>query len=471
MSQNQMSGARTQERHVNVKHLFFFLLKRWRSLIALILIGALAGGAYGYKKDGEPKYSPFAEGREADAQVYRELEWIYRNYKLVSEDAQRDYRIQLSEDEKYYTGVMTAYLEADDPKTVTLICDLMNFTKTDPCRDALAEIVGLEDGMDKATLDPILAYTYSSFWDGTSVKVFMDDKVAGEGRYALLSYTIHYVTSEQFDRVVGFARGELERRLAEYKAEPGFRYEIFNATKGEELLATTFTARRTSAQSNVDNLNKFLNLLGTVEKTTSPYNGSNLVKYFRSHAMAGVTEDDEPSNTRSNASLKKMLVLGAIGAVALWGVCWVLVYLFRDRIYTRLSVTEYGLLILGEAGSKSPKNPFDRFLAKLEGPELVNSEEYLAASLSRLKGDPVVICPVSGNEEDTALAEALCGKNGSLCICDVTRDAELFEKAGEDAAVVMLVHLGLTKGRDLTSAIQVCRLHGYNVLGAVLIAE
>lgn len=463
MNQSQTQELRPQVRVINLKHLFFFLLKRWRSLIALILIGAVLGGAYGFYKDSRPEYDPYAEGNEADARQLQELERIYRNYQLVNEDAERNYVVQLPEDVQYYTGTLTAYVDAADDKTTRLMGDLFNVKNDETYLEALAEIVNLGSDMNRSSLAGMLEYQYTVGNNSTTVSIYTADT---DGNYGLLTYTVHYATSEQFDRIVAYLKERLNRLDGEYRENyENYTFDLLGVTKAEEDRSVTFQQRRTAAQASVDNLNRFMTILETAEKTTSPYNGASLGKYFRQHVMVS-------SEKAETGVMKKMLVLGAFGMIVLWGCYWIFVYVVRDRVYTRNAVAlEHGLLVLGVAGSDAPKNPIDRFLARLEGRRDFNSAEYLTRSLASLGEAPLILCSLSDEPADKALADTLKEGNADLRVGNVTKDAELLSEAGESPAVVFLVRLGATRNQDLTAAMQVCRLHGYRILGAVLVGE
>ena len=216
MNEPQDTYNDTGEKIVDLRSLFFFLLKRWRGLLLLLVIGLLAGFLYGTWQKTRVLYDPEDPDNEKNRPLLEEIERNYRQRALKALERSREYRVYLDRRTQYYYATIRYYVDADNDKTTRALGELLDVTKDDGYLDVLWDILkpetlpGQAEGtqISRSSVGAVLSQSFTSNGDPESVALYTGSDIPTSVVYGVITYSVHYVTEEQREAIIRYAGTE-----------------------------------------------------------------------------------------------------------------------------------------------------------------------------------------------------------------------------------------------------------------------
>lgn len=475
MENNVRSTIPENEEVIDLKELMLYILRKWRVLIALGLIGALLGGCYGFLKP-EQKQTGF----NMDAIQIREVDQ-YARYQRMYEDqlaweqesvylnidsgdacyASKTYLLRAGEAELPVIGEMyRAILQSGD-----VVDALIEASGLDCSQRAIMELVsiGFKQLQEEESALRVLSGKQES---GAEVSISMiapNELFVLSGtqkRGAEVSISVIGPDEETCQAMLAY----LDERVQAVNTQIAEEYSLASCELLSENSGRGYVAEIEAAQlESTEKLADYAAKLTTLKKTLT----SDDLAYY-GVAYQGKTLNAEASGS-SRAWLKWAIMVGVV--FGFLGVCvYGVLFLADGHIKTADELLAYGLhpfAVMEDEQARRKKNPIDRLLAPKSR---VNDTAYLARALECLKLEHVMLSGSAEDENVTALLAQMKAKDGALLTgAMLSADAAAQETAAQADGVVLVVHLWKTRRDDLEQEIRICQKLGYPVLGTVVI--
>ena len=324
------------EMEIDLVDFLFYLLRRWKSLVAMVLLGAVLGSAFYIVKT--------TKAANAAVEDYQPDEDTEANMKLAAQyrkfyDQQMDYNehsiVMQMNPNQVYEGTLTYYLAAgkQTERLAQLFTDIVN----DPA--VLTEL------KDAAGLDCEAQYVKEL------VSSTMSQKEIGENSDltaniannlqvtvpvnsisdTLLTYQVAYLNQETCEKMVTILQDAVASAAQKYVDTYG-EYEFDQL---QNVVAVTVDEKYLEKQkTSVALVDGYLTKLTTLE---GAFNDTEMV-YYQGKYLAAEHIDSELSQKVQNGiavkNLVKWLIIGGIGFIVLWAVYYFLKYLLDPSIKT-----------------------------------------------------------------------------------------------------------------------------------------
>lgn len=434
------------EMTIDLVHFTVSILKKWKSLLILGLIGALLGGVLQWMPNAEePERSRedavLVEKMKVAAvshDQYEELERYVKYSPFMRLDSQN-----------VYSGSAEYYIpKCEDPDQIE--ASFHALFEDEVTRSALCGILGISNELD---LDKMI-------WHQSRVKT--DPKIVGDMQVELkeklsINVGVYAATREQAQQALNLMCETVET-LAE-KVAPK---QNFTLTQIANSVQAGVVSELRDAQNKLRaELNEAHKAYTTLEKEFSEEEYA----LYQEYALTGNTSE-LPMELFPSNPLKKPVILTVV--FGFLGCAWyAAAYLLSSKVKTVDEITGItGKNVLGFTNNALPrKNRIDRWLDSLENRSFPQSVAagYAAAAVAKL-GNAVVVY----DEEDQQLRE-LARELGVPAMNMVSRDSNTLSSLGSDTQVVLLVKLGTTTKMQLQQEIAICRQYGIPVAGSILV--
>ena len=475
MDNNVRSTIPGNDEVIDLKELMLYILRKWRVLIALGLIGALLGGCYGFlkpEKEQTPLNMDKIQIKEVDQ--YARYEQMYADQLAWEEES-----VFLNLDPTDACYASRIYLLRAPETDLTVIGEMYRvILQSGGTIDALIEASGLECSQrairqmvsvdfrrlqeERAERQDLSDMQNSDTELSTSV-IAPDELFVISGsqeRGAEVSVSVVGPDEETCQAMLAFLDGQIDAINKRISAEFGnASCEMLAENSGRGYVAEIEAAQLESTEK----LAEYAAKLTTLKKTLT----SDDLTYY-GIAYQGKTMNEEASGS-SRAWLKWAIVIGVV--FGFLGVCvYGVMFLVDGHIKTADELLAYGLhpfAVMADEQARRKKNPIDRLLAPKSR---VNDTAYLTRALKGLKLEHVMLSGSTEDEMVAALLSEMKAEDGSLLTgAMLSMDAAAQETAAQADGVVLLVHLWKTRRDDLEQEIRICQKLGYPVLGTVVI--
>lgn len=469
------------EMEINLIDLMFYLLRQWRTLLIVLVIGAVAGGgihmvkkAQALEESSEEEEIDFSE-YEVEPEVRSNME-IATGYRVLY-DKQLEYNenslIMKMDPSQVYYGELKYYLTAGD--NTRLISELYtNIFSDNSILEEIKDTAGLD--CDIQYLREIISSSASrergdSIEINTVISELLEQAELGYNN-SIVYFTLNFFdedTCKQILKVIENHVSEMTAKLQEQYGDFTF-VELNNSVRFN--INNDYLNRQKAA---VDALSTYLGNITRIEGTFEEED----LEYYRSEYLSRenlLDEDEEIEETEEFNYLKnliKWLLVAVFLACACWGGYYCVKYLFDKRIKTSDELQDvYHLRLLGKLEKpKEEKNVIDRKLAEYE-----RKWSSPADSISHVKGMILSLNKkkilFSGNldKETLDIVQDLWEKeSGFKHMGFVHQDDEALHEAKDSEGVIIVAEVNETISREIRRELEVCRIQGIPVLGTVVV--
>jgi hypothetical protein len=490
---NENYNYHEDEIEIDLLDLLFELLKHWRSLCLVILLGAVLGAGYQMMQKEESTQASLMEERavllenytvDADTQSYMELAAEY--YRLYDEemDYMKHSIIMQMDASSVARGQLVCYIRGgadtrlitekyisliDEPKLLT---EMKETAQLDCEEKYLREVLSATKGNQETVTGTSINSNTASV--STMIYPLWD---SGEGDYVnqdnvVVTYTLSYSeqeTCEQMMQVLKRYIDDLNAVCKEQYAE--YDLEIVQSNVQMVLDNSYLLAQRTSMAA----MNNYLTNIATLEAKIPSAD----LHYYE---LVYRTSDELPEeyvvvSSQSSVSLKALAKWGMIGIVVfviLWGMYFSLKYIFGGSIRNSDELSSvYGLPLLGKlCVEDSGLKGLDLWLANLQKRSrgAFEKEDFVEDMLCARSEQQMILC---GDLKDAKVAEYLqtfatnCPKLTKAMF--VHKDQETLVKAKDADGVILFVYTGRTARREVRRELEVCRIQEIPVLGSIIV--
>lgn len=477
---------------INLLDMIFCLLKHWRSLIVVALLGTVfGGGIYAVKKVTAPEpvvvqvqeaeqKAEIAKEYQVDPDVKSNMELAYQYrqlYKKQLEYNQKSVIMQLDPN-AVYVGELKYYISAGyDTGLVSVL--YQNILSDKNLLQELQEASGLE--CDASYIKELISCAVNKENDSSvsinNVVIKEEDNNVVKNSFVV--YTVVSTSEESCEKMLQV----IKEKAAVLDQECQNNYDGYSALEvNDAVRLVTNNDYLNKQKANIDQLNTYWANVQKMESTFSDdeqalayYN-----KVYLSRAYVTSEEKEEPTASVQDPSVEsapinpiKWLIIGIILGILCWGGYHCLRYLLDGSIKTSDALRfYYGLPIIGCLESEPVKKKgVDKWLECMDRNVkcVLNTEEYVITAINKFQESPILLCGDIEKKVVLQIMERLNEKCSDIQIVQMLgKDSESLRRASHQA-IIMIVPLGKMSYTELSRELEVCKMHGIFVLGAIIL--
>lgn len=454
-----IANADCEEQEISILDLCYRVLKRWRSILALLLIGAVLGCAAGGLMSAASTDS-LPEVDSAERLGIEILRGMYQAYQTQVQKDADSYLMKLDAGKSCYTGTVRYYVDAKAIGGIGLLPELLNIKNDDRYLQELQQITGF-DG-DVQDLEPVLRY-----WFTEGNGVMTEDAQFQAVTSGVITYTVRMVDERQCREIIDY----IDSRMSELYGQCRNQFGDYMQIRGVESIEEDPDAIREQQllvkRAQMEKYNAYTEYLATLEKSET---------YEDMDAIQALVEELETPYAELKQAAKFGVIFG-LGAAFVWAFLLALRYLMDGRVHTASDVSKtYKLNVIARvyAGEKK-KSRLDRWIDSLFGmgqSGRYSSAEYAAQAMGSVSGESICIAKTCECEACDEVIAQIKERARVPVICGMLhQDMELIEKGRENGGVILAVVPGVTGCADLENAMDICRTHKLPAAGVILIEK
>ena len=472
---------------IDLVDLLFYLLKKWRSLIVAIVIGAILGAGLYVVKNHQQQAEQAAQEAELlkndedeafdekdyniskDTKVNMDIAYQYRQlYNKQLEYNQKSIIMQLDPNE-VYAGVLEYYISAGN--NTGLLSELYQNILNDD--DILEE---LKDASGFKCETPYIKELISSYVsDDNAAFINVNSNVENVEKHSFVTYRVVSTNQKSCEKMLQVLRERVEALQAEYEETYG-AYGVSEVSSA--ISQVTDTTYLNAQRDNVDRLSNYLSIMKNAESNFSDdektyYTNKYLAKEYvdsdnAEEAKAVLLEEAEP------VSKVKWLAIGVILLVMIWGGYYVVRYLLDQRIKTVSELQNtYHLPVIGtvQTGMSNSKG-LDKMLDHLyqNTKQKPDTLEYVIQAINAMQTEKAVLCGDTEIPEVKKLMEELSNSCEHMKTGDfISKNIESLEHAKAAGNEILVVHIDKNRRKEIEKEIESCRLQKISMVGVVVV--
>lgn len=460
------------EVEIDLIDFLIYLMHRWKSLVAMVLLGAVLGGAFYMVKSSETADETIGEEYQPDEDTEANMKLAAQYRKLY--DQQMDYNehsiVMQMDPNQVYEGTLTYYLAAGE-QTELLGQLYTNVINDENVVEELKKAAGLtcDDQYVKELISSSVLQKdidENNNLSGTAADNNFQITIPTESASnTVITYHVAYLDKETCEKMTEVLQNAIESAAQEYQTV----YGSYTWNKLQTVVTVTvdqnYLDQQRTSVTLVDNyLTKLTKLEDAFSDTEKTYYQT---VYLETEQGAEGVQTSEAGKEILAKDLIKWLIVGIFGLVVLWGTYYFLRYLLDPSIKTLDEVKNMRLSIIGHVGKETAHpNLIERFEQKRKGS--FDTAEYLAAAIKALPGEKILLCVDPVVEEEKQLGTALEQKAGNIhVVASIHEDADALEQAKRADGVILCVRSGKTSRKELIRELEVCRMQKIDVWGVV----
>lgn len=473
------------EMEINLIDLMFYLLRQWRTLLIVLVIGAIAGcGIFAYKTvQAARAEQALEEEEEVDYSDYKVEPEVRSNMELACEyrvlyDKQMEYNensliMKMDPSEVYY-GELKYYLTAGD--NTRLISEL--YTNIFSDNEILKDIK--RAGKLKCDIQYIREIISSSAsrerGDSIEITSVIDEMLQNSElgyNNSILYFTVYYSDEEACEAMLQVMEKEVKALTRELQGQYGdFTFEELNNSVRLNINNDYLNRQKTAVDSLSTYLGNFTRIEGTFEEEDFEYYKAEYLS--REDLLDEEEEEEEEEGLVSKIkSLIKWMIIAIFLACVCWGGFYCVKYLFDKRIKTSDELQDvYHLRILGKLEKPhEEKNKIDKRLEEMRR-NLNSPPDTLShvKSMIHLLDKKNIIFSGNLKEDSLPIVQGLWEKEaGYKHMGFVHQDDEALQVAKNTDGVIIVAEVNGTASREIRRELEVCRIQGIPVLGTVVV--
>lgn len=459
------------EMEIDLIDFLFYLLRRWKSLVAMILLGAVLGSAFYVVKTTKAANTVTGDYQpDADTEANMKLAAQYR--KLY--DQQMDYNehsiVMQMDPNQVYEGTLTYYLAAGEQteRLAQLFTDIVN----DPAvLTELREAAGLEceDQYVKELVSSTMAQKDVDENSDLTAKVINNLQVTGSMdsmSNTVITYQVVYLNQETCEKMVAVLQKAVASATQKYVNTYGeYEFEQLQNVVAVTVDEKYLEKQKTSVALTDSYLTKLVKLEGAFDDTEIAY-------YQEEYLAVEHIDSEQPQEVQNSIVVKDMvkwLVVGVFCFVIIWGAYYFLKYLLDTSIKTLDEVKLMKLPIISYLGNDNTRSTFlTRMEKKKNG--CYNTIDYTAMSIKMLPEESILFS--IDFEPENWLVEELQKKTTKMkLVKSIQFDVETLEQAKNTDGIIFTIRLRKTLRKELQRELEVCKMQNIKVLGVVVLKE
>ena len=464
------------EMEIDLIDFLFYLLRRWKSLVAMILLGAILGSAFYVVKTTKSSNAAVEDYQpDADTEANMKLAAQYR--KLY--DQQMDYNehsiVMQMDPNQVYEGTLTYYLAAGEQteRLAQLFTDIVN----DPavlaelkaaagldCKDQyVKELVSstmLQENVDESSVSGSLT---------SNIVTQMQVTVPSDGiSNTVITYQVAYLDQKTCEKMVEVLRNAIESAAQKYVDAYGeYEFDQLQSVVAVTVDEKYLEKQKTSAALVDSCLTKLAKLEDAFDDTERDY-------YQTAYLSNNSNSNTQEQMAQKNISLKvmcKWLLVGIVVFAFIWGTLQLAKYLTNSGIKTLDEVKKMKLPVVGYVrNEKAHMSILDRMEQKRNG--ISDSIDYIAATINAFPEQQILLCGDLNNVWEQQMLDEVQKRTSNLAITDwIHEDITALKNAKKSDGVIFAINLRKTSMKQLQRALDICKLHKIIVLGAIVTEE
>ena len=455
------------ERELSIRDLFVFLLRHWRSLLIVIVLGAaLGGGLYMAKKASFEKSNAVSAVQENWVETYQVSPEIKQKMELAWEnrqayEKQRSYNenslVMKMDAEHVYTGKLKYYIAAGS--NTRLIAEKFNTLLSDGgLAEELKDAAGIQS--EAQYIRELIGCDTNADNDAAVSIAPVEDGTAPSTKNVVVTYTVNYLDENGCRSMLKV----LEDKADDLDEQLQTKYGGYTCEKlGSSVVLGVNSVYLSQQKTNLDYLQAFSSNCNSFE---SQLTGQDLEYYQITYLNKTAAQAAPAVFTGSKI---KYLIAGIFLMVCLWGVVLVLRYVLDRHVKTEEDLAAYAPVpTLACLKLRAPKKGLDGAIEALSrvGCEEYDTAEYLIETIA-LRG---IQRPMLCVSEMDAAAQTLCDKlreRWPEMPADryPSRSAAALEKAVQSDGILLAVQPGITTYSEIERALELCRLQEIPIFG------
>ena len=439
-----------EEKTIDLKQLFFFILKKWKTILIFLIIGMVLGTGIALLK-GQKTLDDYSEEELDDLNTELVLQYyntqlkydMYKELEEMSVLLQMDYENTYTGSRSFFMGMPATDVDWIRAQYNKILSDVSILQE-------LADATGLK--CDQRTVKDLVWVSFSEIGASTWM---------GSMGFAPVNATVSYGVTAPNEEVGLRLLNLLEEKIMQVhdrmaKLYPTFTYETLSETSFEGFNSGVRSAH-------LDSLETHSSYITSIAKQKEELTDDDLYYYMLSY------EPEEIEFSMLFQIIKWAIVIGAVMCILVVGVYGVQ-FLMDDHIKTAHELHEFGLYTIAVLNAGEPRK--EDFVDKLfAGGKLpTNTREYLLNALRTLCTGKTVL---SGDLQDADTASVmnwLAGQMDELCVTDRLACAEAgLSTVKESDGAILFVRLWKTTAFDLRRELYVMRKIDKPVKGIVVL--
>lgn len=441
-----------EEAVISLSMMLKYVLKKWRSILVLCLIGVILGIPMGLR----PKKEIEIDMKNVDVQkldIYRGYEELYE--ANAKNEAERPFR-HLNPD-KYYSAHTSYYISAEASDLELIGLQFESIRSNDAMWQELLAAAG-----EVYTFNDIQNYVYVSYATRQPENVQVDSIEAMQNmpRNAVLTITVNGVDAEMAETFLSI----VEKYVDEMHA---FCVKTYPSYKRQNIDSGVQQVRRNYAEQvnegiawRQDLLNKMESLRG---KMSTDEKNLYRITYPR----------DEQEVERSIVSYLKWPILLAVVLAFMAAGCHVVCFILNKQIKESDELYGlFGLHVMAATAKKATTKGIDGLIEKMtdKNERPANSETFMLNAFETMGKKPVLLCGDTSDADVLALMESLSAKNSDISYCGMLHVDEMAQKRAKKAeSVVLVAKLWKTTYDQIDREVEIALVEGLPMESAIVV--
>lgn len=472
------------EMEINLVDLMFYLLKHWKSLLIVTILGVLLGvGIWKVKGaspdkgaavdellESEEDMNVVAEQLKIAPDVIRNMELAYQYRGLY--EGQINYNqnsiLMKLDPNEVYTGTLRYYVSAGDNTELLSLLYQNMISK----REFIHKI------KESASIDCEEQYVrelINCSLSGSDAPIISIDGTETVPQSVLISYSVVYSNTEVCEKVLQIIREEAAALQAECQEKYG-EYTQETVFDGVQFVADN--SRLDKQKSDIDVMNACLTNITKLETNFTDEEMAYYETVYLGRDEEDILDKEEveeevEQTVPAKSSVAKWLLIGIMLGIVCWGGFYLVKYLFDKRVkYAEEVSNYYGLHLIGRYKPEDSKlKGIDKLQEQIVNRNMgSNSREYIASAMNILDEKTLLLIGDLKDQDVETFVKGLiekCSKAeyGNL----MQNDSEALERAKDKAGVILCVHKGKTTHTEIQRELEICRLQNICVAGAVVV--
>lgn len=457
------------EVEIDIRDLFFYLLRHWRSLLIMIVLGAILGsGIYVVKKTAFEKsaaasaeQSNWVETYEVSTEMKSKMDLAWQNRQAYNKQLSYNENslIMQMDAEHVYSGKLKYYIAAGS--STRLIAEQFNNILNDSgLAEELKDASGIE--CDAQYIRELFSCDVNAENDSSVNISSTVDGIAPSTKNVVVTYTVNYMDKDACQKMLDIIQEKADTLENKLQKEYG---EFTCNQLGSSVVLMVNSSYLSQQKTNIDYLQAYANNFNSLE---SSFIDKDLEYYQIIYLNKEVTAIQ--TATFSGSKLK-WLIIGVLVLCCLWGIVLIVSYVLDKHIKTIDEVKiRYQLPILGILYVKKAREGFDGFIENVYQSGNIRFEtiDYIAETISLIGVKQVMLCCEDLNTEaarEIEKLETICSSITTARYVD--RDTAALERAKSMDGIIFAIEKEKTMYADIERSLEVCSLQGIDVIGVI----
>lgn len=451
-----------EEKEIDLVGLLTYVIRQWKKLVVVLLIGALLGVGLCFMNKPDP-----VEVEHEKEHFLANLNQMYRYQQMYDNQVvYRNNSVYLHMDpNNLYNGSLQYYIYAGND--TEYIGQLFNARlNSEAVRDEIKATIGLECGDQYAR--ELFGAGFSQYQDSTGsiINISADNASNTAFKRIIVSCWVTYDDEAVCRSVLDVYTRAIEEISAECARE--FEGYVVRPLKNE-VTAVRDTGLVDKQQAFVATINGYRENIEEIKKDLTE---EEIAYYEAVYVYPGEMEVPELFSTELGVmSFIKWIIIGMF----LGGVCWagyyMVKYLLSDCLANTGELKRYGLQLIGflRKEETAKKDVFCALADRMERASdmPMNDAAYIRASVEMMEQEHIVLC---GDAASLAAAAGVKEGLDKIEAAGFLHCSQAALVAAQKAdGVILLLEKNRSKHSEIRRELEVCRMHGIKILGAIVI--